>query len=160
MDVLRSAVLIACGAGIISCIVGSAAIGGSKKAIIRLMINCAAMISLLSPLTGFGPEDKVNDLESYHQTHYSKEDVEEMLKSYDIRCAELSLKLELDKLLKSSGIENAETVITCEMDEYDVIKVSRAEATVKTSADADKLKSLSKDFSEDFPLTVILDEEP
>lgn len=159
MNYLRSAVLMACGAGIISCVVGSAAVGSSKKAILRLMINCIALISLLSPLTGFDAEDTVNMLEELQGTAYSAEEAEKQLRSYNVRTAELSLELELEKLLESHGIDYIDTVITCDMDEYDVISVSRAEVTVRTKEDADKLKALTEEIKIDFPLTITAAEE-
>ena len=159
MGTVKTAVLIACGAGIISCIIGSAAVGGSKKTILRLMINCVVLISLLSPFTGFDTNDTVNILESWDRSEFSTDDAEKLLRSYNIRAAELSLKLELDKLLESHGIEHSDIVISCEIDEYDVISVSKAEVTVGTKENADKLKALSAELMKDFPLKVIVEEE-
>ena len=154
METIRTAVLMICGAGIISCIIDSAAVGAGRKAILRLMINCAALISLLAPLTGIDTDDTVNLLDGLEISHFRSEDAEKRLREYSIRSAELSLKLELDKLLKSRGIDFTDTVIICEMNEYDEITVSKAEITVSTDADADKVNSLSDVFSKDLPLSV------
>ena len=159
MDTLRAAVLIACGAGIISCIIGSISVGGSKKAILRLMINCVVLISLLSPFAGIDAEDTVNLIENWDASELGSEDAEQMLRSYDLRAAELSLKLELEKLLESNGINFTDAVISCNIDEYDVITIGRAEVTVKSKEDADKLKTLAAEQMKDLPLTVVTEEQ-
>lgn len=159
METLRSAVLIACGAGIVSCIVGSAAVGSGKKAILNLMINCAALISLISPFTNTEAFDTVNLADRFGDPGFSSGDAEKRLRDYNVRSAELSLELELEKLLKSRSIDIADTVIICEMNEYDEITVSKAEVTVRTKADADKVRSLSGELSKDFPLTVTVSDE-
>ena len=154
MDTLRTAVITACGAGIISSIIGSVAVGKSKKAIIKLMINCIAIISLIRPFTSFDTGDAANLIDNYVPQHMSAEEAEKELMAYNVRAAELSLKIELEKLLKDNRIDYSEVVIKCEYGEYDEITVSSAEVTVKAESDLIRLNELSALQMKDLPLKV------
>ena len=134
--------------------ISSVAVGGGKKAILKLMINCIAVLTLLRPFTGFDISDTVNLPELFGSGSNDRYDAEKELMNYNIKAAELSLKLELEKLLDDNGIGYSEVVINCEPDEYDVITIRSAEVTVNGSKDSDKLKALSQEQMRDIPLTI------
>ena len=158
MGVIGTAVLTACGAGIISCIIGAAAPEGAEKRILKLMISIIVMICLLRPIAGFGNDDILN---IYREQITGSEagDPGDGLRGYDIRAAEISVKLELEKLLREEGIGFTETVIKCSVDEYDVITIDSAEITAAGREDRDRILELSKERLKDVPLTVKVAED-
>lgn len=151
MDILKTAVFAACAAGIISSLLTSAAPGGSEKAILRLMIGSAVIIVLIKPLSGIGAGDILNlteglgSLGAEQQSDFS---------DFDIRAAQISVRLELEKLMREQGIDFSQTVISCSKDEYDVISIDSAEITVQSSADRDRLTDLAQQQEWRVPLTV------
>ncbi len=157
MGGIGSVVLTACIAGIVSTIVSALSPNGSEKAVLRLMISMIVIICLLRPLTGIEPEDILGAIEGLKSSGPG-ETLSSELESYDIKAAELSVKLELEKFLKSRGISFSSVVIKCERDEYDLIAIKSAEVTVPAQADYDKLSDLSETELNNTPLIIKLEE--
>ena len=146
MDIIRRAILTACLAGIISSAVSAAAIGSSGKKVLKLIVNCIVVICLLKPVTGIEFNDEID---------YSFATPSEMnCDDLDVRTAELSVKIELEKLLTEKGIAFSDVSITCEKDEYNVISVKDASILVPTDEDRDKLNSFIAEYIKDNNISV------
>lgn len=120
----RAAVYTACAAGIISTVIGSAAVGKDGRKMMKLIVNTIAVICIVKPFISSdlaGAVSKISELED--DTEYRS--LESDFSYYYIANAELAVKQELEKRFKQADLVCGSIVITCEMDEYHVISVTR-----------------------------------
>ena len=140
METVKGVIFTACGAGIISCLAELAAAGTGGKRLMRTIVGMALIITLIRPLTGGELEDTVRQL-TETELSSSQQELTGSVTDYYLRAAELSVKTEIEKQLSSEGIEFSSLVISCDIDEYDVISVRSAEITVKDRSNIDKVSA-------------------
>lgn len=145
MDALKGVIYTACIAGIISCIVRTAAIGSSGKRLMRVIINMIVLISVIKPVLGADLSDTISGFNSFE--YESDNELDSDFNRFYIASAQLSTRNELNKLLESKGIKCRSLIISCEIDEYNVIVIKKIEA----ETEEDKKEEAEKTIGELFP---------
>ncbi|MBR6102765.1 MAG: hypothetical protein IKP95_10070 [Ruminococcus sp.] len=153
MEAIKAAIFTACTAGLISCIVKSAAIGAGGKRIMRITVNMIVLLALVKPLMNADFTDVLNDHQA-SQLDISEEVFTEDLNRYYIASAELSTKNEVDKFLREKGYYSLRTVIICEIDEYDQIEIKRAELTFSAGTDIEAVRGIVSGLLPDAELQI------
>ena len=148
----RTAVYTACAAGIISTVVYSAAVGKENGKMIKLIVNTIAVICLIKPFLSVDLDFTVSELtELENESEYLS--LERDFSHYYILNAEMTVKQELEKRFKESGLDCDSIVITCEMNEYHIITVKKVEVHAPEQY-KDKLRDIVLQLVPDTEVTV------
>jgi len=158
MSSIKKAVLAACAAGLISTLVRSAAVGESGKRILKLIVNMMIVIALIKPLLGGDFSDLVDGLQ-VRELDSQAGSSEHSFDDYYIASAELSTRSEVEKTMREKGIDYSSVVITCEIDEYDLIVISRVKIIVNRKEEIAKAKAFTDEIFPTVAVEILSEDE-